>query len=311
MIELQALRTDKTEIDTVELFRKLLNNPKEIGLIREFCIDQGFEAVEYVIGTSSLGYLVYDFTYDWTNAIKVSKYLQGEEKIPLVESPEDYIRPSDLLENGLMIDNIFSIQVEERVYTHPNEAYTYNTKELLESFVRFLHYKIPELNFCVFPNAVEKKDSVKVQSLILKNYITNGFPYLKVELQDAKLYHKRERPNPLSEAELETLSGYFKGIIKDIKLHQAYSEIFNDYVIQAVPNHLLTTEGVVPRLFEASNFGKRQGVACHICGSDKIDYSEDFDSEYCSSCDNWLIPKCNDKACEYCNGRPLKPSELE
>jgi hypothetical protein len=38
-------------------------------------------------------------------------------------------------------------------------------------------------------------------------------------------------------------------------------------------------------------------------------YSEKFDAYYDDETDEWLESKCDDPTCEYCVGRPEKPSE--
>jgi hypothetical protein len=38
-------------------------------------------------------------------------------------------------------------------------------------------------------------------------------------------------------------------------------------------------------------------------------YSEEYDCFYCSTCDKWLEEKCGDEECDYCWGRPPKPSD--
>lgn len=46
----------------------------------------------------------------------------------------------------------------------------------------------------------------------------------------------------------------------------------------------------------------------HEC---KIEYNEKFDSDFCAVCDEWKNKLCSDENCEFCQGRPSKPSELK
>lgn len=43
---------------------------------------------------------------------------------------------------------------------------------------------------------------------------------------------------------------------------------------------------------------------------DELDYSEQFDSAFCPTCDAWREEPCGDPECEYCLERPEKPSDL-
>jgi hypothetical protein len=49
------------------------------------------------------------------------------------------------------------------------------------------------------------------------------------------------------------------------------------------------------------------------CGKDATDsgYITKYDAHYCTACDKWLVATCGDPECEYCAGRPEKPSEAE
>ena len=40
-------------------------------------------------------------------------------------------------------------------------------------------------------------------------------------------------------------------------------------------------------------------------------YFEEYDAYYNFKTDTWSEEKCNDKTCEYCKGRPNKPSEVK
>lgn len=46
------------------------------------------------------------------------------------------------------------------------------------------------------------------------------------------------------------------------------------------------------------------------CGTEQK-YNANYDSYYCELCNKWLEEKCNDPECEYCIGRPDKPSKSE
>ena len=45
---------------------------------------------------------------------------------------------------------------------------------------------------------------------------------------------------------------------------------------------------------------------CTKCGN-KLDYNKDYDSEYCSKCNEWRIKTCDDPNCKFCCNRPEKP----
>lgn len=52
---------------------------------------------------------------------------------------------------------------------------------------------------------------------------------------------------------------------------------------------------------------------CNYCNKN-LSYSERRDSYYCEHCDIWTEVKCTDiwdtiELCEYCTGRPDKPSQ--
>ncbi len=44
---------------------------------------------------------------------------------------------------------------------------------------------------------------------------------------------------------------------------------------------------------------------------DTIAYSDEYDSIYCATCDEWRDMTCGDPTCEYCEARPAKPSDCE
>lgn len=58
---------------------------------------------------------------------------------------------------------------------------------------------------------------------------------------------------------------------------------------------------------------------CKICGK-YASYSESihdlyceefgFDARFCVHCDVWLESNCGDSGCEFCGGRPSRPSEV-
>ena len=48
-----------------------------------------------------------------------------------------------------------------------------------------------------------------------------------------------------------------------------------------------------------------------ICCQETKLYSEEHDCFYCKPCNKWLEEKCDDEECEYCCGRPPKPSDCE
>ena len=46
------------------------------------------------------------------------------------------------------------------------------------------------------------------------------------------------------------------------------------------------------------------------CGLDcKSTYSEEYDAQYCETCNEWLEDTCDDPTCEFCIKRPLTPKE--
>ncbi|KXH80092.1 hypothetical protein AU377_10175 [Sporosarcina sp. HYO08] len=49
---------------------------------------------------------------------------------------------------------------------------------------------------------------------------------------------------------------------------------------------------------------------CHVC-LEKLHYHDEYDSLYCKVCDEWREESCSDPTCEYCLGRPEKPSKCE
>lgn len=42
---------------------------------------------------------------------------------------------------------------------------------------------------------------------------------------------------------------------------------------------------------------------------EKLTYNDEYDSIYCSTCDDWRDIPCQDPTCEYCQARPEKPSD--
>ena len=49
---------------------------------------------------------------------------------------------------------------------------------------------------------------------------------------------------------------------------------------------------------------------CPDCGAPRL-YDEMSDAHYCETCDKWLEEKCGDEECEYCWGRPPRPSDCQ
>lgn len=43
----------------------------------------------------------------------------------------------------------------------------------------------------------------------------------------------------------------------------------------------------------------------------QLNYNEEYDSEFCSTCDEWREESCLDPDCEYCLARPEKPSSCK
>jgi len=54
---------------------------------------------------------------------------------------------------------------------------------------------------------------------------------------------------------------------------------------------------------------ERMRGECPGCGG-PIYRKAKHDGEYCPECDVWLVGTCSDPECEYCVGRPEKPSEV-
>jgi DNA-directed RNA polymerase subunit RPC12/RpoP len=47
---------------------------------------------------------------------------------------------------------------------------------------------------------------------------------------------------------------------------------------------------------------------CPKCNSPRS-YSEEYDTYYCETCNEWLEDICTDRDCVYCNTRPIFPKE--
>ncbi len=50
--------------------------------------------------------------------------------------------------------------------------------------------------------------------------------------------------------------------------------------------------------------------SCPFCGRQKA-YSMRYDAYYCPPCDLWLEEVCGDPECEFCAGRPERPSQAK
>lgn len=48
------------------------------------------------------------------------------------------------------------------------------------------------------------------------------------------------------------------------------------------------------------------GMLCDLCDS-QVEYSAEYDSYYCVSCNCWLEGNCKDPTCIFCKNRPEKP----
>jgi hypothetical protein len=46
---------------------------------------------------------------------------------------------------------------------------------------------------------------------------------------------------------------------------------------------------------------------CLVCW-EKTEHNEQYDAFFCKKCDEWKEIGCNDPTCEFCPGRPEKPS---
>jgi hypothetical protein len=49
-------------------------------------------------------------------------------------------------------------------------------------------------------------------------------------------------------------------------------------------------------------------LSCPKCDT-TVSYSEEYDTHYCESCNEWLEDICTDRDCEFCNSRPAKPND--
>lgn len=49
---------------------------------------------------------------------------------------------------------------------------------------------------------------------------------------------------------------------------------------------------------------------CIVC-LNPLAYNDEYDSQFCSACDEWREETCSDPSCEYCLERPKKPSHCE
>jgi len=47
---------------------------------------------------------------------------------------------------------------------------------------------------------------------------------------------------------------------------------------------------------------------CHYC-EHELSYSKEHDAKYCRICDIWVEIECGDPDCNFCIGRPEKPSD--
>lgn len=52
----------------------------------------------------------------------------------------------------------------------------------------------------------------------------------------------------------------------------------------------------------------RPPYICPQCGR-RSKFCLRHDAYYCPLCDVWLEPVCGSKRCEFCNGRPQRPSQ--
>ena len=50
----------------------------------------------------------------------------------------------------------------------------------------------------------------------------------------------------------------------------------------------------------------------YICKDCKgiLEYSGEYDTYYCSTCNVWAEERCDDDNCMFCKNRPNKPSEI-
>lgn len=48
---------------------------------------------------------------------------------------------------------------------------------------------------------------------------------------------------------------------------------------------------------------------CTSCGGN-TERNEKHDAYHCKACDQWSEKVCSDSTCEFCAGRPEKPSEV-
>lgn len=48
-------------------------------------------------------------------------------------------------------------------------------------------------------------------------------------------------------------------------------------------------------------------MTCKKCGT-KLEHSQEHDAFYCPKCNEWAEKRCWDPDCEFCRGRPEKPS---
>jgi len=55
---------------------------------------------------------------------------------------------------------------------------------------------------------------------------------------------------------------------------------------------------------------KKRIPVCKDCMGDG-ERNEKYDAYFCKKCDRWLETGCDDKECEFCPGRPNKPSQIE
>lgn len=48
---------------------------------------------------------------------------------------------------------------------------------------------------------------------------------------------------------------------------------------------------------------------CAKCGG-PLQRDEKHDAYFCAACDSWREKKCSDPECEFCAGRPERPSQV-
>lgn len=219
------------------MFIKLTMTSKEgiDNLKRKEYINKFYRnCVTYSDGKRNIGILD-----KFNNAIgfkNVMDYVDNQSVIhrALVDSPEDYKNPSDLLIWALspcLIDNnIVSFTVKQEKIKHPNELYSYDTNVIMIKFKKFLEKIFPNTNL-----SIEYLNELK--DLSITDFVVNefflGLDYKEeytVETSINRLLNDEEIDNVLKV--LKTMT------ILNISINQSYCKTCSEYSNELSPYHI-------------------------------------------------------------------------